>query len=41
MTTPVPEDFHTITPQLAVKGVADAIGWRAATLPIPNSMSAC
>jgi uncharacterized glyoxalase superfamily protein PhnB len=27
MTTPVPEDFHTITPQLAVKGVADAIGW--------------
>ena len=27
MTTPVPEDFHTITPQLAVKGVADAIAW--------------
>ena len=27
MTTPVPEDFHTITPQLAVKGVADAISW--------------
>jgi PhnB protein len=27
MTTPVPEDFHTITPQLVVKGVADAIAW--------------
>lgn len=27
MTTPVPEDFHTITPQLAVKGVATAIAW--------------
>ena len=25
--TPVPEDFHTITPQLAVKGVAGAIEW--------------
>jgi len=25
MTSPVPEDFHTITPQLVVKGVADAI----------------
>jgi PhnB protein len=23
----VPEDFHTITPQLAVRGVADAIAW--------------
>ena len=23
----VPEDFHTITPQLVVKGVADAIAW--------------
>ena len=23
----VPEDFHTITPQLAVKGVASAIDW--------------
>jgi PhnB protein len=23
----VPEDFHTITPQLAVKGVAEAIDW--------------
>jgi PhnB protein len=27
MTTPVPEDFHTITPQIAVKGVAAAIDW--------------
>ena len=27
MTSPVPEDFHTITPQLVVKGVADAIAW--------------
>ena len=27
MTTPVPEDFHTITPQLVVKGVATAIDW--------------
>jgi len=27
MTTPVPEDFHTITPQIVVKGVADAIAW--------------
>ena len=27
MTTPVPEDFHTITPQLAVKGVAAALDW--------------
>jgi PhnB protein len=27
MTTPVPEDFHTITPQLVVKGVAAAIDW--------------
>ena len=25
--TPVPEDFHTITPQLAVRGVAGAIEW--------------
>jgi len=25
--TPVPEDFHTITPQIAVKGVAAAIDW--------------
>lgn len=29
MTTRVPEDFHTITPQLVVKGVADAIAWYA------------
>ncbi|HLG53823.1 MAG TPA: VOC family protein [Vicinamibacterales bacterium] len=27
MTGPVPEDFHTITPQLVVKGVAAAIDW--------------
>jgi uncharacterized glyoxalase superfamily protein PhnB len=27
MTSRVPEDFHTITPQLAVQGVADAIDW--------------
>jgi uncharacterized glyoxalase superfamily protein PhnB len=27
VSSPVPEDFHTITPQLAVKGVADAIVW--------------
>jgi uncharacterized glyoxalase superfamily protein PhnB len=27
MISPVPEDFHTITPQLAVKGVAGAIEW--------------
>ena len=27
MIDPVPEDFHTITPQLAVKGVAGAIDW--------------
>ena len=27
MTGPIPEDFHTITPQLVVKGVADAIAW--------------
>jgi PhnB protein len=27
MTSPVPEDFHTITPQLVVNGVGDAIVW--------------
>ena len=27
MTTRVPEDFHTITPQLAVRGVANAVEW--------------
>jgi uncharacterized glyoxalase superfamily protein PhnB len=27
MISRVPEDFHTITPQLAVKGVAEAIAW--------------
>src|ERR1044071_5245894 len=29
MSGPIPEDFHTITPQLIVKGVADAIAWYA------------
>jgi uncharacterized glyoxalase superfamily protein PhnB len=29
---PVPEDFHTITPQIAVKGVAAAITWYASAL---------
>ena len=32
MTSPIPEDFHTITPQLAVNGVADAIAWYAKVL---------
>ncbi len=32
MVNPVPEDFHTITPQIAVKGVADAIAWYASAL---------
>jgi PhnB protein len=32
MTTPVPEDFHTITPQLVVKGVAAAIDWYSRAL---------
>jgi uncharacterized glyoxalase superfamily protein PhnB len=27
MTSPVPEDFHTITPHLVVRGVAEAIEW--------------
>jgi PhnB protein len=27
MIDPVPEDFHTITPQLVVRGVAGAIEW--------------
>lgn len=27
--SPIPEDFHTITPHLVVKGVADAIAWYA------------
>jgi len=31
-TTPVPEDFHTITPQIAVKGVGAAIDWYAKAL---------
>ena len=32
MTGPVPEDFHTITPQLVVKGVAEAIAWYTSAL---------
>lgn len=32
MINPVPEDFHTITPQLVVKGVAGAIDEGAATV---------
>ena len=28
-TSRVPEDFHTITPHLVVRGVADAITWYA------------
>jgi PhnB protein len=32
MTNPVPEDFHTITPQLVVHGVADAIAWYTSAL---------
>jgi uncharacterized glyoxalase superfamily protein PhnB len=31
-TTPVPEDFHTITPQIVVKGVAAAIEWYSKAL---------
>ncbi len=31
-TTPVPEDFHTITPQIVVKGVAAAIDWYSRAL---------
>jgi uncharacterized glyoxalase superfamily protein PhnB len=31
-TTPVPEDFHTITPQIVVKGVAAAIDWYSKAL---------
>ena len=27
MTTPVPEDFHTIMPHIVVRGVAEAIEW--------------
>ncbi len=32
MIPPVPEDFHTITPQLTVNGVAEAIAWYARAL---------
>ena len=32
MTTRVPEDFHTITPQLVVKGVPEAIAWYTTAL---------
>ena len=31
-TTPVPEDFHTITPQIVVQGVAAAIDWYSKAL---------
>jgi PhnB protein len=31
-TTPLPEDFHTITPQIVVKGVAAAIDWYSKAL---------
>ena len=27
MLSPIPEDFHTITPQLVVRGVAGAVDW--------------
>jgi PhnB protein len=27
VTSPIPEDFHTITPQLVVSGVAGAVEW--------------
>lgn len=32
MTSPVPEDFHTITPHLVVRGVAEAIEWYSRAL---------
>jgi uncharacterized glyoxalase superfamily protein PhnB len=32
MIAPVPEDFHTITPQLVVQGVARAIEWYTTAL---------
>jgi PhnB protein len=32
MTSPVPEDFHTITPHLVVQGVAAAIEWYSRAL---------
>ncbi|HZI79288.1 MAG TPA: VOC family protein [Vicinamibacterales bacterium] len=32
MLSPVPEDFHTITPQLVVSGVAAAIAWYSKAL---------
>ena len=32
MSSRVPEDFHTITPQLVVKGVAEAIDWYSRAL---------
>lgn len=31
-TTPLPEDFHTITPHIVVKGVAAAIDWYSKAL---------
>lgn len=32
MTSPIPEEFHTITPHLVVRGVADAIAWYSKAL---------
>lgn len=32
MISPVPEDFHTITPQLVVSGVAGAVDWYSQAL---------
>ena len=32
MVSPVPEDFHTITPQLVVSGVAGAVEWYTSAL---------
>jgi PhnB protein len=32
MTNPIPEDFHTITPQLVVRGVSEAIAWYTSAL---------
>jgi len=30
--SPIPEDFHTITPQLVVNGVAGAVDWYTSAL---------
>ena len=32
MVSPIPEDFHTITPQLVVNGVAGAVDWYTSAL---------